>query len=351
MSGLPSSAAEPQILGLDAVGLASWNAYVEAHPKASFFHLSEWASWLESVYGHKAHFLACVQQGSIVGVLPLAEVKSLLFGHALVSLPFCVYGGAVADSPVFARQLEDHAARLAQKLAVDHLELRNLEDARPDWPGKDLYVTFRKPILPEPEANLLAIPRKQRAVVRKGIEANLRGVVNDDIKQFFHIYATSVRNHGTPVFPYAHFAKLAELFGERCEITTVHNTAGKPLSSVMSFYFRNEVLPYYGGGLVEARTEKAFDFMYWDVMRRAAANGYTLFDYGRSKRGTGSFSFKKNWGFEPQDLPYRYHLIKAKTVPDVNPLNPKYQLFIAGWKRLPVPVANWLGPWLSRSLG
>jgi FemAB-related protein (PEP-CTERM system-associated) len=343
--------ADGKVVTLDDVGVAAWNAYVEAHPAATFFHLAEWRQWLADVYGHRAYFLAYQCAGRVVGILPLAEVRSLLFGHSLCSLPFCVYGGAVADTPAIARLLEDHAAGLADRRGVDHLELRNLDGARDDWPGKELYVTFRKAILPDPEANLLAIPRKQRAVVRKGMEAGLTSVIDDDIQRFFPIYATSVRNHGTPVFPRRHFSRLLELFGSRCEVTTVVNTDGVALSSVMSFYFRDEVLPYYGGGLVEARNQKAFDFMYWEVLRRAAGRGLQTFDYGRSKLGTGSFSFKKNWGFEPQPLPYRYHLVKRKAVPDINPLNPRFQLFIAGWRRLPVPVANFLGPWLSRSLG
>jgi FemAB-related protein (PEP-CTERM system-associated) len=195
-----------------------------------------------------------------------------------------------------------------------------------------------------------AIPRKQRAMVRKGIKAGLQAAVDADVDRFYRIYAQSVRDHGTPVFPKKYFAVLKDVFQDNCEVQTT-TLNGEPASTVMSFYFRNEVLPYYGGGTPLARRVKGFDFQYWELMRRAAENGYQIFDYGRSKAGTGSYSFKKNWGFEPEPLEYQFRLVRAKAVPDVNPLNPKYQLFIKAWQKLPLAVANTLGPMIARNLG
>jgi FemAB-related protein (PEP-CTERM system-associated) len=127
---------------------------------------------------------------------------------------------------------------------------------------------------------------------------------------------------------------------------------GQDVAGVMNFYFRDEVLPYYGGSTAEARTIKGVNhFMYWELMRRSREQGYKLFDFGRSKADTGPFSFKKNFGFEPQPLPYEYYLVKSPAVPDVNPLNPKYRLLVNTWTKLPLPVANLLGPPLARSLG
>ena len=119
----------------------------------------------------------------------------------------------------------------------------------------------------------------------------------------------------------------------------------------MSFYFRDEVLPYYGGGTTAARQLAGNDFMYWEVMRRGADRGCRLFDFGRSKIGTGAHAFKHNWGFVPDKLNYRFRLAPGASIPDNNPNNPKYKLFIAAWKRLPLPVANLLGPHLVRGLG
>jgi FemAB-related protein (PEP-CTERM system-associated) len=215
---------------------------------------------------------------------------------------------------------------------------------------QDLYVTFRKQIDPDVEHNLLAIPRKQRAMVRKGIKAGLKSEIDNGVERFFAAYADSVHRLGTPVFPKRYFQILREVFGPDCEVMTVTHD-GQLVAGVLSFYFRDEVLPYYGGGTASARDVAGNDFMYWDLMRRACERGIRVFDYGRSKRGTGSFDFKKNWGFEPQPLHYEYLLIKGKHVPEHNPLNPKYSLFIKMWQRLPLPLANLIGPHIVKSLG
>ena len=333
---------------------ARWDAFVRACPQATFFHLSAWQEIVRTVFRHRTYFLFAERDGHIIAVLPLAEVPSRLFGHALTSLPFCVYGGiaAAADAGEEALALlEAEADSLARQLGVQHLEYRNLQARHADWPRQELYVTFRKAILPEPEANMLAIPRKQRAMVRKGIKNELVSHIDPDVDRFFALYADNVLRHGTPALPKKFFQRLKEAFGDDCEVLTVTDPAGRTLSSVLSFYFRDEVLPYYAGDDLAARDLAANDFKYWELMRRACERGCKVFDYGRSKIGTGPYSFKKNWGFEPQPLSYEYRLYKRDSVPQNNPMNPKYRAFIALWKRLPLGVANAIGPHIVRHLG
>lgn len=333
---------------------ARWDAFVRACPQATFFHLSAWQEIVRTVFRHRTFFLFAERDGQIIAVLPLAEVKSRLFGHALTSLPFCVYGGiaAAADAGGDAvALLEGEVDSLARQLGVQHLECRNLQPRHPDWPRQDLYVTFRKEILPEVDANMLAIPRKQRAMVRKGIKNELVSHIDSNVDRFFALYADNVLRHGTPALPKKFFQRLKETFGDDCEVLTVTDAAGRTLSSVLSFYFRDEVLPYYAGDDLAARDLAANDFKYWELMRRACERGCKVFDYGRSKIGTGPYSFKKNWGFEPQSLSYEYRLYKRDSVPQNNPMNPKYRAFIALWKRLPLGVANAIGPHIVRHLG
>ena len=329
---------------------ARWEAFVARETAATFFHRAGWREVLERAFGHPTYYLYAESNGQIEGILPLGHIRSRLFGNALVSTPFCVYGGIVATTPAAREALDRAACELAQRLGVDHLELRNLEPSGGGRPTKDLYVTFRKAIDPDPEKNMLAIPRKQRAMVRKGINAGLVSATDENLDRFYDTYAASVHRLGTPVFARKYFETLKAVFGNDCEILCVAHE-GRTVASVMNFYFRDEVLPYYGGGTHAAREVAANDFMYWEVMRRAAERGLKVFDYGRSKQGTGSYSFKKNWGFEPKPLPYEYVLVKSDTVPDVNPLNPKYRLFIEGWKRMPLALSKVIGPWLARSLG
>jgi FemAB-related protein (PEP-CTERM system-associated) len=338
-----------QVRALSAADRGRWDAYVQAHPEGTFFHLSGWKAVVEEVYRHPMHYFLAERDGRVVGVLPLGQVRHLLFGHALISVPFCVYGGVLADDAAAQTALDQQAISLAQQLGVDHLELRSRQRQHPDWPTKDLYFTFRREIDPDPEANLGAIPRKQRAMVRKGIKAGLVGELDDGVERLYAAYSESVRNLGTPVFPKRHFAALKREFGDACDVLSVTH-GGQLVASVMNFYFRDEVLPYYGGGTAAARAVAGNDFLYWEVMRRAAERGVRIFDYGRSKKDTGSFRFKKHWGFEPEPLNYEYFLVKAAQVPDLNPSNPKYRLFIQAWQKLPLGVSRLVGPWLARGL-
>ena len=335
----------------DAATASRWDMFVDHCSEATFFHRSAWQKIITDVFRHHAYFLYAEDEIGVRGILPLAHVKSRLFGNALVALPFAVYGGIAAVDGEAVAVLENAARELASSLGVDHLEFRNVAPRHPEWPTQDLYVTFRKPILPELEDNMLAIPRKQRAMVRKGIKNELISTVDRNTDRFFALYADNVHRHGTPAMPKKYFDTLLQVFGEDCEILTVSAPDGRPLSSVLSFYFRDEILPYYAGDDESARHLAANDFKYWELMRRACERGIKVFDYGRSKRGTGSFAFKKNWGFEPQSLHYEYCLYKSDTIPQNNPNNPKYRFFIAAWRRMPISVANRLGPYIVRNLG
>lgn len=335
---------------LDSTNHQRWDGYLDSRADATFFHLAAWQTVIEQAFGHKTYYLYAEQDEQIVGVLPLVHINSLLFGNTLVSNAFCVYGGIIADNEVAFNALKNEAQALARELNVDCLEMRNRVQRHPDWPHKSLYVTFRKVLDTDHEKNMNAIPRKQRAMVRAGIKAGLVSVIDESIDRFYDAYSESVRNLGTPIFPKRYFRILRDVFGERCEILTIEHQ-GQAVASVMNFYFRDEVLPYYGGGTDAARDLKANDFMYWEVMRRSVDRGCRVFDYGRSKLDTGSYRFKKHWGFEPEPLFYEVDLVKAETIPEINPLNPKYRLFIAAWKRLPLPVSQCIGPWLAKDLG
>lgn len=347
---LPEPEAVIEVRQFEPGDEAEWDAYVARQPAATFFHRIGWRQVIEQAFGHRCHYLVAERAGSVCGILPLVHQRSLLFGNALISIPFGVYGGVAADDETVAATLVDAAMSRARALQVGCLELRHRRRLRPDWPRKDLYVTFRKAIAADDDENLAAIPRKQRAMIRKGEKAGLTHRVTDRIEPFYSMYAESVRNLGTPVFPARYFRLLRDQFGDDVEIVVVEED-GTPVAAVMSFFHRDEVLPYYGGGTARARAVKANDYMYWQVMRRAAARGVRVFDYGRSKQGTGSYRFKKHWGFEPEPLHYEYGLVGADAIPDVSPANPRYRLFIATWKRLPLPVSKVIGPWLARNLG
>jgi FemAB-related protein (PEP-CTERM system-associated) len=328
-----------------------WDDFVLAHAGGTFFHLCGWRRVIERAFGHRTYYLIAERGGMVTGVLPLAHVKSLLFGSSLISNAFAVHGGPIAKDAASLCALEDEAVRLMEVLAVPVLELRDFSASRAEWPSKsNLYATFRRPLDAKIETNLKSVPRKQRAMVRKGIHNELRSEIDDSIDRLYLVYAESVHNLGTPVFAKSYFRILRQEFQTSSDIVTVLWN-GRAVASVLNFYFRDEVLPFYGGGVRAARALAANDFMYWEVMRRACERGYRVFDFGRSKIGTGSYAFKCNWGFEPTPLVYQFRLAAGRSVPDLNPLNPKLRIFIAAWKKLPLGVATRLGPLIVRGIG
>lgn len=327
-----------------------WDQFVYAHEKATFFHLSGWRQILSDYFGYECRFLYAKRGSEIVGVLPLTHFKNVLAGNALVSSPFLVYGGPVSADSEAEAALVDHAIQLAGSLAVDYLEIRSQSALPGQWATKDLYFYFQKAIAPTAKENLAAIPRKQRAVVRKGIKLGLNATWDNDLDRFYPIFAESYRNLGTPVFSKGLFSKLYEVFKDQIWLTTI-NHQGEDVASVMSFLFRDEVLPYYGGGKAVARRLYANDYMYWAVLERAAEEGYRRFDYGRSKANTGSYRFKKHWGFDSRPLPYQYHLVEQSELPNLSPSNPKFALAIEAWKKIPLPLATIVGPPIAKRVG
>jgi FemAB-related protein (PEP-CTERM system-associated) len=230
-----------------------WDDLVVAHSRGTFFHLCGWKRVIERAFRYRTYYLVAERGGTMTGVLPLSHVKSLLFGSSLISNAFAVSGGPIATDADSLRMLEAEAVRLMEDLAVPVLELRDFSASRADWPSRsNLYVVFRRALDPSIEGNLKAIPRKQRAMVRKGIRNGLRSEIDHDVDRLYRVYAESVHNLGTPVLPKRYFRVLREEFSTCSDIVTIsHNE--RAVASVLNFYFRDEVLPFYGGGLREAK--------------------------------------------------------------------------------------------------
>ncbi len=331
--------------------VAAWDGFVDQHAGGTVFHLTKWGLAISRGLGHTAHYLAAFRGSEIVGVLPLIGIRSRLFGKSLSSCAFAVYGGPIADSEDVHLALDAQAWKIAQASGVQVLEYRNQVRQRPEWAAKtETYATFRRPLSATADKRLTDIPRKQRAEVRKSLEKNLTVSIETSADRHFSVYAESVRNLGTPVFPKKLFSALLASYGKDADVLLVAH-AGVPAASVLSLYYKGEVFPYYGGGTAQARELRANDHMYYSLMNHAWERGCTRFDFGRSKFGTGAFAFKKNWGFEPEALAYEYRLAPGANVPDLNPLNPKCQLMVKTWQKLPLWVANAAGPVIARNLG
>jgi len=342
-----------------------WDSYVLNHPNGTFFHLISWKTIIEKTFHHKSYYLIAESNGNssnpsnpinstnpsnsinpIVGILPLFSVKSLLFCKSLVSLPFAAYGGILADNQEVVHQLFDEAKKITRSEGLDYLELRNRDGGIENLPSKELYVFFRRGIFEDLESNMMAIPRKSRRMVRQGEKAGLTYKFGREelLPEFYEIFARSYHRLGSPVFSIKLFKNLLRELKEQANILLIRSREGKPISSVLTFFYKDQVLPYFAGSLFEYRDLAPNDYMYWQLMKYGYENGYKLFDFGRSKMDTGSYDFKRHWGFEPEPLPYQYFLNRINEIPNLSPANPKYQKKIEIWRKLPFRATQIIGP-------
>jgi FemAB-related protein (PEP-CTERM system-associated) len=329
---------------------AEWDAYVHASSDGTAFHLIAWKEAVEAGFGHRPLYLLARRAGVIEGVLPLFEVNGLLGGRRLVSVPYAVYGGVCATSDEARHALVQAARELGAERRAAYVELRHRRNQGLNLPIKSLYVTFTREISPDVEANARALPGKQRRMTRQGSKHGLRAEMGrEHLDSFYDVYADSVRHLGSPVFPRRFFRAVREAFAEQCAVLTVWQ-GDRLVSGVLSLFFRDQVLPYYGGARREALRFAVNDFMYWELMCYAARSGFRVFDFGRSRQGTGAYDFKRHWGFEPVPLPYQYVLLRRETLPDLSPSNPRFRVAAEVWKRLPASACRFVGPVITRYL-
>lgn len=325
---------------------ARLDGFLGERPDATPFHRPGWSRAVEAGTGQCAYMLVAESAGRIAGLLPLTHVRSRLFGTILVSAGFGVDGGIIAETAAIKRKLAEEAIGLAGRLGVPSIELRGGPFPEGWSRVEGAHAGFARDLPTGEAAILAAIPRKQRAEVRRALGNGLDVAVSRDLATHHAVYAESVRNLGSPVFPRRLFAAVLEAFGPDADILTVLR-GGRPLSSVLSLYHKGIVYPYWGGGIFEARAARANELMYFALMRHAAERGCGRFDFGRSKTGSGAFAYKKNWGFAPRPI---VHAVYGRAR-DANPLSARYRLQVAAWKRLPLWLANRIGPPIARGLG
>jgi len=337
-----------EISEMEAGEEADWDRFVTSSPSGDFCHYSTWKTIVERTLGHQCFFLVARGAEGIRGVFPLAWVRNRLFGDCLVSLPLAVYGGICAADQQSYSGLLNAGRDLANRLGVKYVEMRNRTEPFPtSLPRKDLYVTFTQDLSQGPEKLLQGLPRDTRYIVRKSLKAGLSWTEDLSPKEFYEIYAQSVHRLGTPVFSRELFSLILSEFPGKCRLFGVRKGM-KAIAGVLCFYFQDQVLPYYAGALPEFYKDSPNNFMYWNLIAQSSRDGIRHFDFGRSKRGTGSFGFKSSWGMNVEQLPYRYQLIRAREVPKLSPVDQKFQLPISLWKRMPFAFTKVLGPRLIR---
>lgn len=338
----------------DAGEVAELEAWIATHPASTPFHRPAWIGAVARGTGQQAMMLVCRQGGDIAGVLPLTLIHSPLFGRALVSSGFAVDGGIVADDAAVAEALARECWRLAEANSCPTAELRGGLLPQEGWKLKTgSYLGFSKALENNDEDQLLAIPRKHRAEVRKGLENGLDIEIGRSARLLeihYRLYSENVHRLGTPVFPKALFSEVLAAFGEDADIVLVSKDT-MPLTTIFSLYHRGVCMPYWQGASHAARAMRSNDVGYFRLMGHARERGCTMFDFGRSKVGTGPAAWKKTWGWEGEPLTYATRAAPGCEARDINPLSPQYQRKVELWKKLPLPLANLIGPHIARGLG
>lgn len=344
LAGIEDRAA-PSVRAFSASDAARWDQFVHNEPSASFFHLSGWMRAIERTFDYSSCAILAERDGHITGVLPLYSIKNWVLGHCLISTPLAVSGGIAAADHESYYALLARAKDMAREQQVEYLELRNTTGKlEPGFHPNTRYVNFSCDLARDSEANLKRLPKDTRYMIRKaqkqGLEVRHGADLLDD---FYELFALSMRRLGTPVFPKALLKNLLAEFPGQTDLLTVYS-GDKAVSGVLTFLFRDTVLPYYSGASPEAPRLAANNLMYWELMQWAAERGYRTFDFGRSKTGTGAYAFKTQWNMKITPLPYQVFLVKKKTLPDFSPANPRFTRATQSWSRLPLWLTKAVGP-------
>jgi FemAB-related protein (PEP-CTERM system-associated) len=330
---------------------AEWDAFLESHPDATVEHLWGWREVYARAFGHDCVYLAARRGGRVAGVLPLVRHRSWLFGRFVLSLPFFNYAGIVAEDADVARALAEAAEAIGRAHGATHLEFRHRERQLPDLPFQQKKLGFSRPLPESSDALWTSLDRKVRNQVRKaqkdGLTADSGGAELAD--DFYAVFATNMRDLGTPVFPRALFTETARVLPGRTRFFIVRS-GGRPIAGGVALFFRDTVLVPWASSLREFRQHSPNMLLYWSMMEWAIGQGARVFDFGRSSIGAGTQQFKEQWGGVPRPLFTEYRLLTRATVPDQGTTSPKMRMAIRLWSRLPVSLATTAGSLVSRHL-
>jgi len=343
------SGSQVRVLPLETNGHSQWDSFVLRHPDGTFFHETSWMRVMTKTYGYRPHYFFAERNGQVTGIAPAFQVSSWVSGSGLISLPFAVYGGVCAADTETENALVGHLEQFAAEEQMEYFELRNRNGGvRQGYHANTRYASFTIPLVADTEKLLASFPKDIRYMVRKGEKAGLRvrrGI--DQLDIFYKLMTINLRRLGTPAFPRALFANLIEEYGDQVGLTLVYS-GNKAVAGAMSFHFRDWMQPYYFGSLDEAKGLAANNFLWWKLIEHAAERGCKTFDFGRSKKNSGNFDFKKKWNPTIETLNYQVRLIRRKEVPNFSPTNPRFEMATNIWKKLPLGLTRTLGPRVVR---
>ncbi|AZT84123.1 FemAB family PEP-CTERM system-associated protein [Marinobacter sp. NP-4(2019)] len=328
------------------------NAYVDSHPGASIWHRPVISTFIESTYGHRTRYLCALDTNDrVLGVLPVIQLRSRIFGNFLVSLPYFNYGGVLADNKDVANRLISAADQWRQTLDSKHLEMRAGRDHGLGLPQKTDKVTFWLPLPDNTEQLWESFQPKLRSQIRRG-KREMTGLTiggPELLGEFYRVFSENMRDLGTPVYGRAFFRNLLSSLEGHAWLV-IARIDGKAAGCAFLTSYRGRMEVPWASTLRRYNRTAINMIMYWKMLEFAVQQGCSVFDFGRCSRDAGTYHFKQQWGAQPLKLYWDYVLPEGKRLPALNPDNPKFRLLIAAWQRLPVWAANLIGPHVVKVL-
>jgi len=327
-----------------------WNEYASKNG-ASIYHDTRWKDLIEKVFGHQCHYIIAMEECGVVGILPLVQLKSRLFGNFMVSMPYFNYGGAIADNDEIMISLLKSANELSSELSCSHIEMRFDEAQEIDLLLRTDKVTMLLDLPHDPDQLWQAIGSKRRAQVkrpvREGVEFISGGM--ELLDEFYHVFSNNMRDLGTPVYSKTFFKEIISMFAENSFIAIVRLN-GKPVGAGFLLGHMGKMEIPWASTLRKYNRLGINMYMYWNILKFAIENNYDIFDFGRSSKDAGTLKFKKQWGSTEKQLYWYYDMDEKAPLPGLNPNNKKYKTAILVWKKLPVSVTRLIGPPIVKNL-
>jgi FemAB-related protein (PEP-CTERM system-associated) len=351
---MQAHACAPRVARLDVragIDPVHWDRFVASRPEASIYHRSAWAQVFRKAFGHETRYLAATEGDEIVGILPLVQFKSRLFSRCLVSLPFLNYGGVVADTAAAERALVNAAIGVARAEGAAYVELRHTRQYFTDLPSKRHKVAMVLPLAATADRQWSTLDRKVRNQVRKaqksGITVTTGGL--ELLDAFYHVFATNMRDLGTPVYTKAFFREVLTAFPEEARLFCA-TLEKRTVAASLVLRSRDRMEVPWASALAQFNSLAPNMLLYWEMLRTAVEQGCTHFDFGRCTPLAGTYRFKAQWGALPHELCWEYWLREGQPLPNLSPDNTRFTAAIAIWRKLPVNVTKILGPLVVRNI-
>lgn len=330
----------------------AWDRFVENHPHGSLFHNWVWRDLIGRVFDHESYYLrARSKSGTIVGVLPLVRLKSWLFGDFMVSMPYFNYGGALGVDDITEARLMQAAANLAQGLGVEHIEFRDIIERDQNWPARTDKVVMELALPETPDDLFKSLGSKLRAQIRRPLKegAMVAHGGAELLPEFYTVFARNMRDLGTPVYPLRFFETIASALQSVMSVCVVRLNGRAVASGLLMSHGERMQVPW-ASSLRDYNRLGVNMLLYWACLERAIERGYRRFDFGRSTRDSGTYRFKRQWGAQSIQCHWHYWLRPGTKMPVLTPDNPKFRLAVRLWQRMPVPLANLIGPGVVKNL-